>query len=46
MRTAKNYGAGVAFGVLWGFRGKEELMESGADVLLERPSDITDKFNN
>ncbi len=28
-------------GVLWGFRSREELLESGARVLLEKPMDIT-----
>jgi len=27
-------------GVLWGFRGREELVASGAEVLIERPEDL------
>lgn len=39
MKTAKNTGC-VALGVLWGFRGKEELIENGADYLVEKPQEI------
>ena len=39
MKTAKNAGC-VAVGVLWGFRGKEELIENGADYLIEKPQEI------
>tara|TARA_R110002096_G_scaffold203718_9_gene389056 strand:+ start:2168 stop:2836 length:669 start_codon:yes stop_codon:yes gene_type:complete len=39
MKTAK--GAKLhAVGVLWGFRQREELVEHGADLLLERPGDM------
>jgi phosphoglycolate phosphatase len=31
-----------AFGVLWGYGGREELEVSGADALLERPADLLD----
>ena len=31
-----------AFGVLWGYGGREELEASGADALLERPADLFD----
>ena len=37
MRTAKNYGAGKTVGVLWGFRGKDELLENGADTVICDP---------
>ncbi len=30
----------VTAGVLWGFRSREELEAAGADVILEKPSDI------
>ena len=40
MKTAKNFGATVAVGVLWGFRGEEELIENGADVIVRSPSEI------
>ena len=29
-----------AFGVLWGFRGRDELVETGAEFLLESPLDL------
>ena len=45
MKTAKNYGAGLALGVLWGFRGKAELLEMGADALAQRPEDILRVLN-
>lgn len=41
MKTGK--GAGLfTVGVLWGFRGQEELEESGADVIITRPSELID----
>ncbi|MBQ9070973.1 MAG: HAD family hydrolase [Clostridia bacterium] len=40
MQTAKNFGAALAVGVLWGFRDEEELLENGADVILSHPSEI------
>ena len=39
MDTAKRAGM-VAIGVLWGFRTRAELTESGARFLLERPEDL------
>ena len=39
MLTAKNAGC-IAVGVLWGFRTREELLENGAEYLLENPSEI------
>ena len=39
MQTAKN-GGFVAIGVLWGFRGKDELIEAGADIIVEKPVDL------
>lgn len=41
MRTAVASGM-FAVGVLWGFRDAEELLESGAQALLEKPEDITE----
>ena len=41
MYTAKNSGL-TAIGCLWGFRTKEELLDSGANFLAEKPSDIYD----
>ena len=40
METAKNYGAGLSVGVLWGYRDEEELSEKGADFLAKTPTDI------
>ena len=37
MQTGKNAGM-KTIGVLWGFRGREELLRDGADVLLSKPS--------
>lgn len=36
IRTAKNAGM-TAVGVAWGFRGRQELQESGADFIAEDP---------
>ena len=41
MQTGKNAGI-FTVGVLWGFRGREELLENGADLLLEHPRQIGD----
>ena len=40
VRTGKN-GTLAVTGVLWGFRDREELLEAGADVLVETPLDLT-----
>lgn len=37
--TGKNGGLTVC-GVLWGFRGREELEEAGADYIVERPEQV------
>jgi len=39
MHTAKSAGM-CAVGALWGFRTREELLESGADHVLENPVDL------
>ena len=36
MKTGKNAGL-FTIGVSWGFRGRKELEESGADVVIDRP---------
>ena len=41
MQTGKNAGL-YTVGVLWGFRGREELLENGADLLLDNPRQIAD----
>jgi len=44
MQTAKNAGM-VAVGVSWGFRGTKELIENGADHIVETPIDILKLLN-
>ncbi len=39
MFTASNAGM-LAIGAEWGFRGREELVSSGADIILEKPEDL------
>ena len=39
MKTGKNAGL-YTVGVLWGFRGREELLDNGADVLIEKPEEL------
>ena len=41
MITGKRAGI-FTVGVLWGFRGREELLENGADVLLSTPSELSE----
>ena len=41
MQTGKNAGI-YTVGVLWGFRGREELLENGADTLIENPHELYD----
>lgn len=43
MVTALNANA-IPVGVLWGFRDEEELINNGAKIILEKPSDITSVF--
>ena len=40
-KTGKNAGM-FTVGVLWGFRGREELLENGADLLVEKPCELYD----
>jgi len=37
--TAKNAGI-PSIGCVWGFRGREELENAGADFLAETPADL------
>ena len=39
MQTGKRAGMRTV-GVLWGFRGREELEENGADLIISRPSEL------
>ena len=41
MKTARAAGM-FAVGVLWGFRGADEMTDAGAQVLIERPSQLLD----
>ena len=41
MKTGKNAGL-YTVGVLWGFRGTAELLESGADMIIEKPQQLLD----
>jgi len=43
MRTARAAGM-FAVGALWGFRTAEELVESGADVLIATPTELLQKM--
>ena len=40
MKTGKNAGAGITVGVSWGFRTRDELVSSGADVIVDKPLEI------
>ena len=42
MQTAVNAGF-LPVGVLWGFRGRDELIEHGAKVLLAHPAELLEK---
>ncbi len=39
MHTGKNAGI-LTVGVLWGFRAREELLATGADVVISRPEEL------
>lgn len=41
MKTGKSSGA-FTIGALWGFRQKEELIENGADAIIENPLQLLD----
>ena len=41
INTAKNAGI-ESIGVLWGFRGLNELKDAGADYIVSKPSEIFD----
>ena len=41
MKTGKNAEL-YTVGVLWGFRGKEELLQGGADTIIEKPQQLLD----
>ena len=37
--TAKNAGL-KSVGVLWGFRDRDELIQSGADAIIQKPDEL------
>ena len=41
MKTAVSAGM-FPVGALWGFRDREELMEGGAEVLIQEPEELLD----
>ena len=43
MQTGKNAEL-FTVGVLWGFRGREELLQDGADALAETPRELLDQI--
>lgn len=45
MQTAKNAGM-IALGVSWGFRSRQELLDNGADYVLDTPAEILDLLKN
>ena len=45
MQTARAAGM-CAVGVLWGFRGREELLKDGAQFLIKEPSEVLDLLNS
>ena len=40
--TGRNMGACVTVGVSWGFRERAELLDAGADVVIDHPSGLAD----
>lgn len=40
MLTGKGFSAGKTVGVSWGFRDREELVENGADAVVDKPAEI------
>lgn len=45
IETAKNAGI-KCVSVLWGFRDRQQLLESGAKILIERPSELLELIEN
>lgn len=45
IETAKNAGI-KCVSVLWGFRDREQLLESGAEILIERPQELLELIEN
>ena len=39
MQTGKNAEI-YTVGVLWGFRGRDEIVENGADTVIEKPREL------
>ncbi len=40
MQTGKSANVGLTVGVSWGFRTREELAMAGADIIVDKPSEI------
>jgi len=40
MKTAKNAGM-IAIGAAWGYRTKKELLDAGADMVFDNPTQMT-----
>ena len=45
MKTGKNAGI-FSVGVTWGFRDLAELMENGADLIINHPSELYEYIKN
>lgn len=45
MQTGKRAGAKKTVGVSWGFRTREELMEYGADIIVDSPLEILEHLD-
>jgi len=43
INTSNNAGT-YSVGVLWGFRGRQELEEAGADLIISKPSELLNVF--
>jgi phosphoglycolate phosphatase len=46
VKTAKAFAAEINVGVSWGFRGRDELISEGADVILDHPLEIVNLVLN
>ena len=44
IETAHNAGF-LSVGVTWGFRPRSELVDSGAEIIVDRPQEILSRIN-